>query len=184
MLVFWIDFEKLHKFSDNKHMYFVSAGFCQKWSAIREHSTTTKCYPILTTPSFGSHLHPIPTGWWRIMPTIYWWPNQVLNATGVTANCIPFIHMTKFGLPTSSCPRSFWMPLKTIFFQIGAMPTPTKSRNSTILDQGVLASTQWSHPSRFCYWRLSFGDNGYPPIKSPTQNQKYVPHSDFHFLST
>ena len=32
------------------------------------------------------------------------------------------------------------------FFETGAMATPTKSRNSTILGQGVPPSTQWSHP--------------------------------------
>ena len=46
------------------------------------------------------------------------------------------------------------------------METPTKSWNPTVLGQGVLASTQWSPPSRFCHWRPSFGDNGYPPFNS------------------
>ena len=33
-----------------------------------------------STPSFRSHLHPIPTGWWQIMPTICWCPIHVMKA--------------------------------------------------------------------------------------------------------
>ena len=36
--------------------------------------------------------------------------------------------------------------LTAIYFETGAMAAPTKSQNSTVLGQGVLASTQWSHP--------------------------------------
>ena len=42
-----------------------------------------------------------------------------------------------------------------IFFETGAMATPTKSQNSTILGQGILDSTQWSHTSRFNIGSLS-----------------------------
>jgi hypothetical protein len=37
--------------------------------------------------------------------------------------------------------------LTASFFETGAMAIPTKSQNTTILDQGVPASTQWSHLS-------------------------------------
>ena len=56
------------------------------------------------------------------------------------------------------------------FFETGAMAAPTKLRNSIILSQAVQASTQRSQPRRFCHWRHSFGNNGYPPIKSTAQN--------------
>ena len=38
--------------------------------------------------------------------------------------------------------------LTVSFFETGAMATPTKSQNPTIMGLGVLASTQLSHPSR------------------------------------
>ena len=41
--------------------------------------------------------------------------------------------------------------LKDSFFENGAMATPTKLRNPTVLGLGVPASTQWSHTSRFCH---------------------------------
>ena len=49
--------------------------------------------------------------------------------------------------------------LTASFFETGAMATPTKLQNPTVLGLGVPASTQWSHPSRFCHWRPLFGDN-------------------------
>ena len=52
------------------------------------------------------------------------------------------------------------------------MPTLTKWQNTTILGSGDLISAQWSHLRRFYYWRPSFADNGFPPFKSTTQNQK------------
>ena len=51
------------------------------------------------------------------------------------------------------------------------MPTPTKSQNPTIVGSGDPDSAQLSHPSRFCHWHPSFGNNGYPPFKKTTQNQ-------------
>ena len=64
------------------------------------------------------------------------------------------------------------------------MPTPIKLQNPTIVGSGDPDSTQLSHPSRFCHWRPSFGDNGYPPCKSTTQNQNLFPRKDFNFLPT
>ena len=60
--------------------------------------------------------------------------------------------------------------LAASFFETGAMATPTKSQNPTILGLGVPASTQWSQPSRFCHWCSSFGNNDYLPFMSTTQN--------------
>ena len=60
--------------------------------------------------------------------------------------------------------------LNQTIFETGVMETLTKSQNSTVLDQGVLASTQRSHPSGFCIWCCLFGDNGYSPFKSTTKN--------------
>ena len=45
--------------------------------------------------------------------------------------------------------------------------------------QGYPDITHLSHPSRFCHWCPSFGDNGYPPFKSTTQNQNLRPFWDF-----
>ena len=39
-------------------------------------------------------------------------------------------------------------------FETGAMAAPTILENPTVLGQGDPASTQWSHPSRFCHWAL------------------------------
>ena len=61
------------------------------------------------------------------------------------------------------------------------MPTPTKLRNPTIVGSGDPDSAQSLHPSRFCHWRPSFGNNGYPPSKSTTQNQKLFLWKDFLF---
>ena len=52
------------------------------------------------------------------------------------------------------------------FFKTGEMATPTKSQNLIILGLGVLASTQWSQPSRFRHWHPSFGDNGYLHLRA------------------
>ena len=46
------------------------------------------------------------------------------------------------------------------------MATPTKLHNRIVLGLGVLASTQWSHPRRFCHWYPSFGDNGYLHLRA------------------
>ena len=45
-------------------------------------------------------------------------------------------------------------------------------------------SAKWSHPSRFCHWCPLFGDNGYPPFKSTTQNQNLFLRKNFYFLPT
>ena len=49
----------------------------------------------------------------------------------------------------------------------------TKLRNRN------LASAQWSQPRRFHHWRPLFGDNGYPPFKSATQDQNFSPELIF-----
>ena len=74
--------------------------------------------------------------------------------------------------------------LTASFFENGPMPTPSKSRNPTIVGLGDLDSAQCSHPSSFCHWCSSFGDNGYPPFKDTTQNQNLFPPKDFYFLPT
>ena len=76
------------------------------------------------------------------------------------------------------------MNLTALFFETGPMPTPTKSRNPTIVGSGDPDSTQLSHPSRFCHWRPLFGNNDYPPFKSTTQNQNLFPQKDFYFQPT
>ena len=63
---------------------------------------------------------------------------------------------------------------KQTFFETGALANPTKLQNPTVLGLGVLASTQWSHTSRFCHWRPSFGYNDYPPFKTGI----YLPMED------
>jgi hypothetical protein len=78
------------------------------------------------------------------------------------------------------------MPLLTAsFFENGPIPSPTKSRNTTIMGSGDPDSAQLSHPSRFCHWHSSFCDNaGYPPFKGTTQNQNLFLQKDFFFLQT
>ena len=56
------------------------------------------------------------------------------------------------------------------------MPTRTKLQNPAIVGSGDPDSTQLSHLNRFRHWCPSFGNNGYPPSKSTTQNQNL-----FHF---
>ena len=45
---------------------------------------------------------------------------------------------------------------------------------------------QWGPTSTqsFCLWYPPFGNNGYPPFKSTTQNQNMLPHKYFDFIST
>ena len=64
------------------------------------------------------------------------------------------------------------------------VPTRTKSQNTTILGQGGLASTQWSHPIRFRHMRPSFGGNGNPIFKRTAQNQFFFRNSDFDAMPT
>ena len=61
------------------------------------------------------------------------------------------------------------------FFETSAMATPTKLQNPTVLGLGDPASTQWSHPGRFCHWCPSFGNIDYPPIKSTKQVKRRAP---------
>ena len=115
----------------------------------------------------------------------------------VLENFIEPIWQTSFimcGLSNSwvICMRKVWRNLNgfyfifksQFFFERVAMPAPTKSQNSTSLDQGSPSSTQLSHSSRFCHLRPLFGDNGYPPCKSTTQNQNLFLLKDFNFLPT
>ena len=64
--------------------------------------------------------------------------------------------------------------MSATFLESGAMPTPTKLPNPTVLGHGDLASTQWSHSIGFHYWRLLFCNNGHPPFKCTKQNQKIL----------
>ena len=83
-----------------------------------------------------------------------------------------FIIITQYGLSGMFCDCS-----KNTFFETRPMPT-TESQNPTITCSVDPDSTQLSHPSRFCHWCPLFGDNGYPPFKSTTQNQDFFPQRD------
>ena len=74
--------------------------------------------------------------------------------------------------------------LTDFFYKCGTMPTPTKSWNPTVLGQGGLDITQWSHPSKYRHCRPSFCHNGYPPLKRTKQNKVFFTISEFDFLPT